>query len=69
MPSERLDRQKRIAPATRRVRELEEQVVELQMDLRTEKARKEIAMTMPEILQDKKNGAEAKTRRRKKRRR
>jgi hypothetical protein len=54
---------------TRRVRELEDQVLGLEIDLQTEKTRKELAMMVPEVLRDKKNEVEAKTRRRRRRRR
>jgi len=55
--------------AARRIRELEAEVKELEMDLRTAKMRAELALVMPEVLRGKKNEVRAKTRRGKKRRR
>jgi len=62
-------RPRRLEPASeRRIRELETLVRELEMDLRTEEVRAEIALVMPETLRRKKNGVRAKARRRKHRR-
>lgn len=50
-----------------RVRELERQISELELELKFSQTREEIALTMPHVLVGKKNEAQAKARRRKRR--